>query len=280
MNITSPQALANTARWAAAQRARESDRADRVFFDPLARKLAGDEGMKMLQLSEEANPQRDNTAAYLAVRTRFFDNLTLKTAAQGIRQIVIIAAGMDSRAFRLDLPKGTELYELDQKAVLIQKQQALTLEGVEPRCCRIAVGVDLAADWAPTLEAAGFRPAERTLWIVEGLLYYLDDQQVERLLSQLSQLSTASSTLGADLVSASFLRSPWTKAALETMVAHGTPWRFGADDPESLFGQHGWRARVSQPGDDDANYGRWSAPVPRREQHNLPHSFLVDATRD
>lgn len=104
LSHTSLYSLANTAKWAVAQRAQESDCADRLFCDPLARAMAGPEGMQMLRLSEQANPQRENTAAYLAVRTRFFDDMIVNATNMDVRQIVIVAAGMDTRAFRLNLP--------------------------------------------------------------------------------------------------------------------------------------------------------------------------------
>src|SRR6516165_7536734 len=96
-----------TARWAAAQRARESERPDRLFFDPLAAALAGEEGLAALQLSEKYNPRHQDTANYIAVRIRFFDDIAQEGAARGLRQIVLLAAGMDARAYRLSCPDGT-----------------------------------------------------------------------------------------------------------------------------------------------------------------------------
>ena len=209
--MSSGRSLANTARFTAAQRARESDRADSLFSDPLARPLAGDEGMYMLQLTEKANSQPDITAAFLAVRTRFFDDMAIEAAARGIRQVVMIAAGMDTRAYRLPWPEGTRLYELDQKELLGLKEEILQRERAEPRCKRIAIGVDLNDPWTGALKAAGFDATAPAVWIVEGLLYYLDEVQVPRLFEQIGQCAAPGSMLGADLVSASFFTSPWTK---------------------------------------------------------------------
>jgi methyltransferase (TIGR00027 family) len=101
----------------------------------------------MLALSEEANPQAENTAAYIAIRTKFFDDLLMRAMARGIRQSVLVAAGMDTRAFRLPLPADAVVYELDQAEALDWKDQ--TLAGMRPRCGRVTVPVDLREEWLP-----------------------------------------------------------------------------------------------------------------------------------
>ena len=106
-------AVVGSARWVAAQRARESERTDRLFFDPLAPVLSGQEGMAALQLSEKYNPRHEETANYIALRTRFFDDVAQADATAGTRQIVLPAAGMDARAYRISWPDGTTLYEID-----------------------------------------------------------------------------------------------------------------------------------------------------------------------
>jgi methyltransferase (TIGR00027 family) len=277
--MSSGRLLAHTARWAAAHRARESERVDRLFADPLARALAGDEGMAILQHSEQSNPQRDSTATYVALRTRFCDDVALHATNEGVRQVVVVAAGMDARAFRLHWPEGTRLYELDQQELLHLKEEILHREQAQPRCQRVGVGVDLNDAWTGALEAAGFHIAEPSVWIVEGFLYYLEEPQVGRLRDQIGDCAAAGSSLGADLVSASFFTSPWTQMALEMLAANGMPWRFGTDDPELLFAGHGWYPVVTTPGGEGANYGRWTFPVLPRERRELPHSFLVRAER-
>jgi len=96
-----PQVTA-TARWAAAQRARESQRPDRLFSDPFASHLAGPEGALALELSEKANTRHAETAAYIAIRVKFLDDFAMTLASEGVRQVVIPAAGMDARAFRME----------------------------------------------------------------------------------------------------------------------------------------------------------------------------------
>ncbi len=271
--------LATSARWTAAQRAQETARPDRLFDDALASALAGDEGQAALQMSEAFNPGAAVTAAYVAVRTRFFDDFVAGMVDAGLRQVVLLAAGFDSRAFRLDLPEGVSWWELDLPEVLNAKSQVLTAQCAEPRCRWACAPADLTADWAEALLEAGFRPERPSLWLVEGLFYYLEEAVARRLLAEASRLAAPGSALGADMVSASFFTSPFTAPARAALAARGWAWRFGVDDPEGFYEEFGWRATVRQPGEAGADFGRWPAPAPPREMVDLPHSFLIEAVR-
>ena len=271
--------VADTARWAAAQRARETQRPDRLFDDPLAAALAGELGIAMIETYERSNPLAQATADYVGLRTRFLDELAIQAVHDGIRQVVIAGAGMDARAFRLDWLPGTELYELDQKVVFDAKQEILQREGAQPRCRRIPLAVDLEEDWAPLLLGAGFRPTDPSLWILEGLLFYLEEHEVHRLLARISWCACAGSIMGAELVSRSFFTSSFSRKAVEDMASNGMIWRFGTDDPEEFFAEHGWSLEVFQPGDEGANFGRWRYSSAPRELRDLPHTFLVKGLR-
>ncbi|MDT5256285.1 MAG: hypothetical protein QOD10_1365, partial [Mycobacterium sp.] len=107
---------------------------------------------------------------YQAVRTHFFDAYFAEAAGAGIRQVVILAAGLDSRAFRLDWPDGTVVYELDLPKVLEYKAETLAGHGATPVADRRPVPVDLRHDWPQALRDAGFDAAEPTAWLAEGLL--------------------------------------------------------------------------------------------------------------
>jgi methyltransferase (TIGR00027 family) len=235
--------------------------------------------MRMLELSEQTNPQAESTAGYIAIRTRFFDDLVTREMERNIRQCVLVAAGMDTRAFRLPLAENAVVYELDLPEALDWKSQTLATAAAKPGCRRVAVGVDLREDWLPNLTASGFDREQPSIWVVEGLLYYLTESQVRALLQRISQAAAPGSRFGADLVSASFFSSPWTKSALEMMAKSGMPWQFGSDDPEALLAENGWQATVHQAGEGGLNHGRWLYPVPPRSQRELPHSFLVEAAR-
>ncbi|HLH68313.1 MAG TPA: SAM-dependent methyltransferase [Candidatus Dormibacteraeota bacterium] len=266
--------LALTACWTAAARARETEREDRLFEDPLAELLAGEAGRALL----EAEPQ---DSPYLAIRTRWFDDWLRQATDDGIRQMVIVAAGMDTRAFRLPWPPGVWLWELDQPALLRLKDDLLAEVAARPRCRRIPLGVDLVENaWGEPLIASGLRPDRPSAWLLEGVLPYLEPTVAERLLDRIGDLAAPGSRLGADLPSRELLDSEWTRPYLQHLENMGTPWRFGHDRPEELLGSRGWRqVHVAQPGEAGAGAERWPWPVPPRDVPGIPRNFLVTAVR-
>ncbi len=268
-----------TALWTAAARARESARADRLFDDPLGEILAGPEGFELLD-SMEARVTDGGTSLGMVVRTRFFDDAIGRLVdGRQISQVVILAAGMDARAFRLSWPPGVRLYELDRPEVLEVKESRLRTVDARASCDRVTVGVDLVGEWAPLLLAAGFEADRPSLWLVEGLLFYLDRDGVQRLLGQLGALAGAHSILLTDLVGTSFLTHPWTQARLNVMAELDMPFRFGTDDPESLLREHGWSATATRYGEEGANFDRWPDAVASQDDPDLPRSYLITARR-
>jgi methyltransferase (TIGR00027 family) len=268
--------VANTARWTAAIRAYETERPDRLFDDPLARALAGEEGLHLLG---PAGPKLEDVGAYVAIRTKFFDDFLTRASSEGLRQVVVLAAGMDTRPFRLSWTAGTTVFEIDTPELLAMKNKILTLEGARPRCRRVCVPVDLLTAWPAELRSQGFNALEPALWIAEGLFFYLDPPVVQTILRQLSELAKAGSRLGADFVSESFFTSPWMKNALASLEARGMGWHSGMDDPEAVLSGFGWEAEVRQPGEQGAGVGRWPYPVVPRNVAEVPHSLLVTATK-
>jgi methyltransferase (TIGR00027 family) len=266
--------LALTAHWTAAARARESAREDRLFEDPLAELLAGEEGRALLAAEPAENP-------YLPIRTRWFDDWLRGAAADGIRQVVVVAAGMDTRAFRLPWPAGTRWWELDRPDLLRLKDDLLEGARARPRCSRIPLGVDLVEDtWAASLIASGLRPDRPSAWLLEGVLCYLGEPDAERLLDRVSGLAAPGSRLGADLPSRELLDSEWTRPYLRRLEEAGTPWRFGHDRPEEPLEARGWRqVRAVQPGEAGAGAERWPWPVLPRSVPAVPRYFLVTAVR-
>jgi methyltransferase (TIGR00027 family) len=126
---------------------------------------------------------------YFCERTPFYDQHVLRAVEGGCRQVVLVAAGLDSRAFRLGLPEDATVFELDQAAVLDFKQAVLDQHGVVPTCDRVPVPVDLRVGWPPSLLAAGFDGTLPTLWITEGLLMYLSSSDAGQLLARITALS-------------------------------------------------------------------------------------------
>lgn len=272
-------AVAHTSRWTAAQRALESQRTDRLFADPFASALAGPEGAFALEASRKTSPHHDSTANFIAIRVRFLDDLALTLVSEGIRQVVIPAAGMDARAFRLAWPAGTTVYEIDHPDLFELKEQILEREGAVASCRRVIVPSDLREDWKTRLVDSGFRKDERSAWLVEGLLYYLAEETVLDFLGKASDLAKAGSGLGADMASASTLTSSWMQPSLKQMEKNGFPWKFGSDDPEGLLSQYGWDVRARQLGEEGANFGRWTARVYPRSETAFPRTFLINARK-
>ena len=144
-----------------------------------------------------ANPgaSEDETAfpRLYGVQTRFFDDFFASAGDAGIRQAVIVAAGLDSRAYRLEWAYSTTVFEVDLPKVLEFKARVLDEHGAVPKARRIEVGADLRTDWSRTLEAAGFDTESPSAWSVEGVLPYLTDEAQNALFTRISGLSAPGS---------------------------------------------------------------------------------------
>src|SRR5262249_50678938 len=147
-------------------------------------------------------------------------------------------------------------------------------------CTVRSIGVDLIRDWTTPLFASGFRSVEPTMWLVEGLLYFLSVDERDSLLKEITSLSALGSWFLADYVSQTSLDGPGMRAWRVKMAASGHPWMSGCDDPKALLGAQGWRARVSAYGSPDADYGRWAASVIEPGVTATRGRYLVTATLD
>ncbi len=136
----------------------------------------------------------------MAVRTKFFDDYLMAATATGVRQAVILASGLDARAYRLPWPDGTVVYEIDQPDVIAFKSQTLSDLGAEPTAIRRTVSIDLREDWPAALRTAGFDPSQPTAWLAEGLLIYLPPDAQDHLFDVITQHSAAGSTVGTEYV--------------------------------------------------------------------------------
>ncbi len=271
--------IAKTSLYTAMLRARESARPDRLFTDPFAETLAGPQGNDVLAWMEARSPGVSQNPV-VPIRTRFFDGTLDRILGESeVDQLVILAAGLDTRAFRLRLPPDLALFELDRPEVLDLKASRLAQLNAVPRCRRVPIPVDLTGDWSATLQDGGFDRQRPAAWLVEGLTPYLTGDQVHHLLGTLSELAVAGSWLLADAVSGSFLTSPQLAGFLAMMAANGSPFRFGTDDPEGLVGVHGWRPQVTQFGEAGANFGRWIMPEGYRDDPDSPRGYLIVAHR-
>ncbi|MBS9536198.1 class I SAM-dependent methyltransferase [Mycobacterium sp. M1] len=203
--------VGSTAVMVAAARAVETDSEQPLIRDPYAKLLVADAGTgvwealldqslvaKLETLDPDIAAVYHNMRNYQAVRTRFFDAHFADAVQAGVRQVVILASGLDSRAYRLDWPAGTTLYEIDQPKVLEYKAATLGNHGVTPTAERRTVAIDLRQDWPAALRAAGFDAGAPTAWLAEGLLMYLPADAQDRLFEQITELSAPGSRIAAE----------------------------------------------------------------------------------
>ena len=272
--------IAPTSRWMAAARARESERTDRLFDDPLAAALAGPEGFAWLERMEAA-ARSDSPGLYPVIRTRFFDDFLLDACRRlGVRQVILAAAGLDTRAFRLDWPPETRLYEIDLPEVLDSKEEVIEAAGAKASCERRTIRVDLSQEtWPEALLDTGYQPERPSVWLIEGLLFYLPRAAVHGLLEKVRALTATGSLLGLDVMNRGLFFSPVAWPMQIALARRDAPGRFGTNDPETLMARHGWEADATQPGEEGANYGRWPRSRVPRWLPGLPRSFLVKARR-
>ncbi|MET8660090.1 class I SAM-dependent methyltransferase [Streptomyces griseus] len=148
----------------------------------------------------DRNPLWGRFARYFGLRTRVLDDFLLRSVHAGnARQVVLLGAGLDSRAYRLAWPSGCVVFEIDRAEVLTFKHQVLDGLSAAPRATRVPVPTDLRADWAGALPAAGFDPAAPSVWLVEGLLFYLPPAAETYLIDTVDRLSTEGSALAFEV---------------------------------------------------------------------------------
>lgn len=197
-----------TATVVAAQRAIASRGPDPLIDDPyaepLVRAVGGDVVRTMLDGGDvpdgAAALDRQQLAEAMAVRTRFFDSLFIDAAAAGVRQAVVLASGLDTRAYRLPWPAGSVVYEVDQPAVIDFKTATLAGLGVEPAATHCAIAVDLRDDWQKALVDNGLDAGSPTAWIAEGLLIYLPPAAQDQLFDDITRLSAPGSCLATEYI--------------------------------------------------------------------------------
>jgi methyltransferase (TIGR00027 family) len=269
------EAVSYTAQWTAAARALETERAEEATFeDPYARALAEPRGFELLEKNRGSG-----LTPFIAIRTKYLDDTVEVTLRENdIDQVVFVAAGMDTRAFRLDWPDGVTVYEVDFPALLEEKRRRLADLGAQPKVLRREVPADLRGAWLPDLDAAGFDRGKPTLWITEGLLFFLTPDQATDLLRTLGSVSAPGSRLGVDFVSQALLRSPFSREFRRNLEEDGTPWLFGTDEPEEYLASVGWKAReVKEPGEPGTAHEDWPFQVQPRDRKGPSRSWLVRA---
>lgn len=219
-----------TATMVAAQRALAAAGPDPLIDDPFAAPLVRAVGIDVytrlvdgkIPVGEDTEFDPDRMARGMAVRTRFYDQFFIDATHSGIRQAIIVAAGLDARAYRLPWPAGTVVYEVDMPEVIDFKTSTLSKLGAEPTAERRTVAVDLRDDWPAALRDAGFDPRAAAAWSAEGLVVYLPTEAQDALFDNITALSNTGSRLACEFVpdTGIFADERW-RNHYERMSEHG-----------------------------------------------------------
>lgn len=259
----------------AALRAAESARPDRLFDDPYAiefvrRAIYHGGGMEIN--TAITHRLHDSVAA----RTSYLDQEMQRAVASGIRQLVILGSGLDTRAFRLELPETTTCYELDLPKIIEFKERVLADLGAEPPINRVPVAADLAGDWMPLLTAAGFRPDDPSLWLLEGLLMYFEETQTDRLMTRIGEASAPASRLLIAHNGGGFEFDNQSRSIAASLADSGYPFRSALADPIEWCTRYGWSGTFTSNKRYAHTLGR-ALPYPEDEKN--PVTWLGTAIR-
>jgi methyltransferase (TIGR00027 family) len=225
---------------------------DDPFAEPLVRAVGVDAFVKIVDgeafVDDDPYLNRKTMSEQIAVRTRFFDDFFIAASEAGVRQAVILAAGLDTRGYRLQWAQGTVVFEVDQPEVIAFKTTTLDSLGASPKVARKTVAVDLRDDWPAALRAAGFDPAQPTAWIAEGLLVYLPPDAQDRLLDNVTALSAPGSRLATEHMDMTSMPDDWTKKLDERSRRVGANIKLSElfysgdrNTARDYLSTHGWR---------------------------------------
>lgn len=291
------ESVGATALGVAASRASETAQPDPLIRDDFAYLLVCSAGPAWARLAsadpdwfdDDEGGRRAHLMArnYQAVRTHFFDEYFAKAVRDGVRQVVILASGLDSRAYRLEWPVNTDVFEIDQPKVLAYKAATLEAHGAAPKARRHAVPVDLREDWPAALIAAGFDPTRPTAWLAEGLLPYLPANAADRLFDRITELSAAGShvaveAFGLDSADHTPRRTAWrartaqmrSRLGLDINVETLTYQEPDRSDAAQSLHDHGWQVHAVDSAEEMTRLGR---PVPADLAEEAVSSELLRA---
>jgi methyltransferase (TIGR00027 family) len=270
--------------FAAANRALETERAEPLFRDPLARSLAGEDGMALHAALRTTTwpPNAAGPDPEQSIFTRYFDDALVRAVRTlAIRQVVLLGAELDTRAFRLDWPDGVVLFEVEREPIVERKEAVLRKLQAQPTCERRVVRSTLRGSWRRALLAAGFAADRPSAILISGELICLDSAAVARLFRELRQTACAGSWVGMLLVGIDTIDSVFMKPFFDKRAELGWPaWRFGVRDPEAFLAEHGWEGACDVAGAPEVSYGRWRyGYIPRTNpDRGVPRVYLAQAT--
>jgi len=281
------ESVGTTALGVAAARAAETESEDPLIRDPFARLFldAAGPGMwsmfgnptlsaDLADVDPDLSKRMKNRVDFMAARTAFFDEFFISAADAGIRQVVILASGLDSRAWRLPWPDDTTVYELDQPKVLQFKSATLQSHGALPMSTQVDVPIDLRQDWPKVLQRAGFDPSAPTAWSAEGLLRFLPAPAQDLLFERIDALSASRSRLAANAPGKDFLNPERLARERQEMqhMREVAAREFDTEIPDvqdlwyaeertdvgNWLSGHGWDATVTTAAELLTHYGRSS----------------------
>ena len=281
-----------TALFVATARALEAQKPDPLAVDPYAAVFCRAVGGRAADVldgkladHELLTPEwGQHFVNFQAARTKYFDEYFRRAADAGARQVVILAAGLDSRAYRLSWPDGTTIFELDRPEVLDFKREVLAGQDAQPRAERREVAVDLREDWPQALRDSGFDPAKPSAWIAEGLLIYLPAAAQDQLFTGIDSLSCPGSHVavedGAPLAEDDFeAKLEEERAATDRRTFFQLVYNERHAPATEWFGKRGWTAVGTPLADYLREVGR---PVPAPDLPAGPmvaRNTLVSAVR-
>ena len=287
--------VGSTALFVATARALEAQKPDPLAVDPYAElfcRAVGGPSADVLDGKVPDHPLKgadfgEHFVNFQGARTRYFDHYFRRAADAGVRQVVILAAGLDSRAYRLEWPAATTIFELDRPQVLDFKREVLTGHGAQPNAERREIAIDLREDWPQALRDSGFDPAKPSAWIAEGLLIYLPAAAQEQLFTGVDGLAGPGSHVAVEdgapmapdeyqanlaeeraAIAAGEEQRPFFQLIYNEQHAPATEW----------FGQHGWTAVGTPLADYLREVGR-PVPGPGTEGSAFLRNTLVSALK-
>jgi methyltransferase (TIGR00027 family) len=236
------------------------------WADPLVRAVGIDTFIKLIDgdipSTDDHTLNREAVNQQITVRTRYFDDFFIQATDAGIRQAVILASGLDTRAYRLPWPDGTVVYEIDQPAVIEFKTRTLANLGAEPSAQRRTVSIDLREDWPTALAEAGFDATQPTAWSAEGLLIYLPPEAQDRLFDDIAAASAPGSRIATEHLDLSKIPSDWAEKLTERAQRVGSKIDLAAlfytgerNTAVDYLGARGWQVDVQTTADAFAAQG-------------------------
>jgi methyltransferase (TIGR00027 family) len=260
-----------TADWVAAIRAAELTQPDPFVHDPYAPLLANEQARENAEMLRQLGAPADCAI----IRGRLGDEALRYAVARGVRQVVSLGAGAETRAFRAEVPADLHYFEVDRPGIVTAKEPVLRAAGALPKCQRTVVEVDLQSEWGPRLTAAGLRTDRPALWILDGLLPYFSLPAQQLLLRRIDALSSPESVLVADVIDPSFLEQPGNQGFL-TYVSEAGIQIFAADDSGEGLRALGWSVSAySVPDLLAGHHPLLDDPIPSRLSNPRPgYSFL------